>query len=454
MTKDELLLAYYGDDFTGSTDALEFLSRAGIKTVLFIEPPTQEKLSRYTGVQAIGVAGSSRAMTPEEMERELVPAFIALNALNAIHVHYKVCSTFDSSPSIGSIGKAIDIGAEIFPAQFIPLLVAAPALGRYCIFGNLFARMGIGSKGNIYRLDRHPSMRKHPITPADESDLRLHLSRQTSKTIGLIDILQISQSFEEAQSVLNAQSSQIILIDGLYENQLETIGRLIDSCRSDGQSLFTVGSSGVEMALGKYWASGGGVEPAIHWPSLSRTDVILVVSGSRSPISAAQISWAVSRGFVEIGLDTATLISNENEQVEIENCTSKAIAAIQSGKSVIVHTSFGENDPRAEAVRLILKDRQLDRTNITARVFGEALGNIAKAVAADTGIKRIIVAGGDTSSFAARAMGIEAVEMIATLSPGAPLCRAYAPSSPIDGLEVNFKGGQVGREEYYEMALG
>ncbi|WP_420148717.1 nucleotide-binding domain containing protein [Spirosoma sp.] len=50
-------------------------------------------------------------------------------------------------------------------------------------------------------------------------------------------------------------------------------------------------------------------------------------------------------------------------------------------------------------------------------------------------------------------MGIEAVEMIAPLVPGAPLCRATAPGSSLDGVEVNFKGGQVGAENYFGVLL-
>ncbi len=67
MENNRLLIAFYGDDFTGSTDALEFLSRSGIKTVLFIEAPTAAQLERYPGLQAIGVAGMSRTYSPEEM---------------------------------------------------------------------------------------------------------------------------------------------------------------------------------------------------------------------------------------------------------------------------------------------------------------------------------------------------------------------------------------------------
>ena len=76
MNKDQkILLAFYGDDFTGSTDALEFLTRAGAKTVLFIEPPTDHQLSMYQGLDAYGVAGITRSLSPEKMEQTLLPAF-------------------------------------------------------------------------------------------------------------------------------------------------------------------------------------------------------------------------------------------------------------------------------------------------------------------------------------------------------------------------------------------
>ena len=110
----KILLAFYGDDFTGSTDALEFICRAGAKAILFIEPPTAEQLKQYPGLDAYGVAGKTRSLPPDEMEKMLLPAFEQMRATGTKHVHYKVCSTFDSSPTIGSIGKAIDCGAAVF----------------------------------------------------------------------------------------------------------------------------------------------------------------------------------------------------------------------------------------------------------------------------------------------------------------------------------------------------
>ena len=456
---NKLLLAFYGDDFTGSTDALEFLSRAGAKTVLFIGPPTSEQLERYQGLQAIGVAGRTRSMVPADMEKELQPAFKALKKLGAKHVHYKVCSTFDSSPVIGSIGRAIDIGANIFSSQFIPLMVAAPMLGRYCIFGNLFARMGIGSKEAIYRLDRHPSMSHHPITPADESDLRLHLSKQTSKRIALMDILQVELPIAEAGKKLQeiiGDGAEVILFDALHDAQMEGIGQLIDNYSSGDDPLFSVGSSGVEMALGSYWKKQGILQATQTWKNAGKAEPLLVVSGSCSPVTSKQIAWALSQGFAEVTLDTAAIADNRNSISVIENHIAAVVSLIRQGKSVIVHSSLGNDDKRVEKAKDIFTKKGYDEIMInqqTSKLFGSALGRIVRDVVSQTPLKRVVIAGGDTSSYAAREMGIEAVEMIAPLSPGAPLCKAYAPGSPVDGMEVNFKGGQVGTEDYFGIVL-
>jgi len=162
----------------------------------------------------------------------------------------------------------------------------------------------------------------------------------------------------------------------------------------------------------------------------------------------------MQNGFAEIGIDTAAIAKTKDVASVIANDISSAITLIKKGQSVIIHTSRGADDARVETTNEVLGSLGFDAAAVrtkTADLYGTALGQIAKAVAEQTSLKRIVIAGGDTSSFAARAMGIEAVEMIAQLSPGAPLCKAYAPGSPIDGLEVNFKGGQVGKADYFGM---
>ncbi len=424
--KQNILLAFYGDDFTGSTDALEFITRAGAKAVLFIEPPTAEQLQQFPHLDVIGVAGKTRALSPVQMEEILIPAFEQLKASGAKQVHYKVCSTFDSSPAVGSIGKAIDCGAEVFQSKLIPVLGGSPSLGRYCVFGNLFARIGIGSNGKIYRLDRHPSMSTHPVTPADESDLRLHIGRQTEKKIGLIDITQIEQLIEQWTASLTDE--EVVLVDVMDETQLEKIGEWMQEL--DDKTLFSVGGSGVEAALGNYWNKTGLLQPVTQWKQAEKAAPLLVVSGSCSPVTAAQIEWAKANGFEEVTIDAKKTADEGTVDAAVFN---HVAVLLQKQKHVIVHTGSKQT------------------ANLSSEKLGTALGTIAKHAVLHSNVKRVVVAGGDTSSYAARAMEIDAVEMIAPIVSGAPLCKAYSKNDKINGLEVNFKGGQVGGEDYFGL---
>jgi uncharacterized protein YgbK (DUF1537 family) len=430
-TMKELLLAYYGDDFTGSTDALEFLCRAGAKTVLFIEPPTAEQLQLFPEIDAYGVAGKTRSLSPIEMEEVLVDGFIKMKGTNAKHIHYKVCSTFDSSSTVGSIGKVVDIASSIFNNKLIPVIGGTPSLGRYCVFGNLFAQMGIGSNGAIYRLDRHPSMSKHPVTPANESDLRLHLQQQTTNKIGLIDILQLEQPIDQWTSHLQ-DDEKVVLVDALYNHQLTKIGEWLDAQFTGGRSVFSIGGSSVEVALGNYWNSKNIVQSVNQWPHHGKASPLLVISGSCSPVTAAQIAWAKANGFAEVIIDTASVCEQGLVEVALVEQTT---TLLQNGTSVIVHTG-AKGD-----------------SNLPSEKIGTALGILAKYVVKKTGIKRVVVAGGDTSSYAARAMNIDAVEMIAPLVKGAPLCKVHSKDVTMHGLEINFKGGQVGGDNYFGLLL-
>jgi uncharacterized protein YgbK (DUF1537 family) len=442
---NRLLLAFYGDDFTGSTDALEQLTLAGIRTALFIAPPSPEQVAAFGNIQAVGVAGLTRSMKSGALKRELRPVLKQLKALRARHVHYKVCSTFDSSPTIGSVGRVIDLATKIFPGRFIPLLVAAPRLGRYCVFGNLFARFGIGSDGDIHRLDRHPSISKHPITPMTESDLGRHLGRQTRKRIGLFDILKLGLPLKASRAVVREiadNGAEVVLFDALSEEHLFGIGELIDSFGGNRRTLFSVGSSGVETALAAHWRRAGVLDGSASSISRARpVQQILVASGSWSPVTAVQIRSARANGFAECELDVAGLAAGRHATKVVADAAASAIRAVKSDRSVIVHTGVAAPHPRFAAS---MRGR-------SARLIGDALGSVLRAVLAESRVRRICVAGGDTSSYAARALGIQALQMTAVLTPGAPLCRVSAPGASADGCEIVFKGGQVGPENYFEI---
>jgi uncharacterized protein YgbK (DUF1537 family) len=447
----ELLLAYYGDDFTGSTDALEALAGAGLRTVLFLEPPTPAALARFPGLHAVGLAGTSRAMTPPEMDRALPDAFRHLRDLGAPILHYKVCSTFDSSPQIGSIGHAMALGQAVCASPVVPLLVGAPALGRYCVFGNLFARSGLDSEP--YRLDRHPTMAHHPTTPMAESDLRRHLACQTSLPVALLDLLALTDATAAAQRYAALRPAHgAVLFDVLSDDQLPIIGRLIAAESRRTPPLFVLGSSGVEYALTAYWRQAGVLPPPPTFAPLLPVDQLIAVSGTCSPVTDRQIAWALEHGFSEVALATDQLVDPATAAPAVNAACRRGLDLLAAGRSVVVHTCRGPADARRERTLDGLTAQGLDPLQAKAalpHLLGTALGQILGSLLTASGLRRAVIAGGDTSGPVARALGLTALEMRSPLAPGSPLCRATAPGSPLDGLEVVFKGGQVGHPDFF-----
>jgi uncharacterized protein YgbK (DUF1537 family) len=428
-------LAYYGDDFTGSTDVLDVLVRAGIPAVLLLQEPTPALLDRFPDARAVGVAGMSRAKSPEWMDRALPPLFAKLRDLGASFVHYKVCSTFDSSATVGSIGRAIDCAAAVFKNRCVPLVVGAPALKRYTVFGNLFATVS----DTTYRIDRHPTMARHPVTPMDEGDLRLHLAKQTRRKIGLIDTLAVAGGTGAARLEAEiAAGAEIVLIDVLDAASSREAGRLIATTAEPVQ--FIAGSSGVEYVLTAYWESIGRVTAPKALPCLSAAKPLLVVSGSCSPVTSAQITAARAQGFATIALDAARLLETDSE---IERATEAAGAALGRGQSVVVHSAEAPDDTAVKALRARAGSEALNEA------IGTALGTVARRACERQRIGRAVIAGGDTSGVVARILGLTALTFAAPTVPGAPLCRATAESDAVNGIEVVFKGGQIGGPEYF-----
>jgi 3-oxoisoapionate kinase len=450
-----MLLAFYGDDFTGSTDALEAVTRAGLRTLLFFDPPDAVTLGRHPDLQAFGIAGGSRALPPADMARELRPAFASLAASGARVVHYKICSTFDSSPAVGSIGCAIETGLEAFRADVVPLLVGAPVLGRYQVFGTLFARSGLETEPS--RLDRHPTMSRHPVTPMDEADLRLHLGRQTSVPVRLVDVLALDapDGLDTRVDAAIAERPVVVLFDVLTDVHLAIVGRQFVRLAEHQRPLFVVGSSGVEYALAAHLASvpGSGVSPRAL-PPAEPVDRLMTVSGSCSPVTARQIAWALDNGFAEVALDPAELASGG--AVEVRRVVGESVALLEQGRSVIAHAARGPDDPRIGtlAARLAGGGDDAHARLEAGRRIAEALGRILREVTTRLRLRRVVATGGDTSGHVARALGAEALEMIAPMAPGGPLCRVHAEDAAVGGLEIVLKGGQVGTIDFFGRVLG
>ncbi|WP_343586731.1 four-carbon acid sugar kinase family protein, partial [Herbaspirillum sp.] len=333
-----LLLAYYGDDFTGSTDAMEVMTAAGLSTVLFLRTPDQSMLGRFPDARCIGIAGSSRGRSPQWMEEHLPPAFDTLAALRPPLLQYKVCSTFDSSPATGSIGRAIDLGVRAMPGDWSPMVVGAPRLKRYQMFGNLFAAVdGIG-----HRLDRHPTMSRHPVTPMDEADLRRHLGRQTGRRIELVDMVQLRDGASVAHvrlPSLRGKDKPVVLVDVLDEETLREAGRLV--WEEKGAGVFSASSSGLQYALAAYWRAHGWIPAQPSLPQAGPVPVIAAVSGSCSPVTAGQIAWARAHGFAVERMDLPAVLDAATREAELARLVARAGAAIASGRSPLVFSAEG-----------------------------------------------------------------------------------------------------------------
>lgn len=444
------MVTYYGDDFTGSTDVMEALSLGGVPTVLFLDAPTPEQVQNEFGwAKAVGIAGTSRAMSPDEMTAELTPAFQALERLGAPLVHYKICSTFDSSPTVGSIGHAAEIGWQVFNPPVIPLVVGAPRLKRYLVFGNLFATIG----DTTHRLDRHPVMQQHPITPMGEADLRLHLAEQTDMPIGSIDVLQLEgQSQAALRSTFDdlvADGKRIVMLDTINDAHLQQVGGLIWS-RTGGKPVFVVGSSGLEYALALHWQAEGMVAEPEPFPDAGEAGQLLVMSGSAAQFTNTQIQYALDRGYAAMALNTPRLADPATEADEREHTVKQALHHLSTGKNLVIYATRGTDDPIIEQTRQQLASAGLDPATAGNRV-AQQQGIILRELVERTDLKRVCVAGGDTSGFAAKQLGIYALEMVMPIAPGGPLCRARSSKPRFEGLEISLKGGQVGKDNYFHL---
>ena len=457
-TSRPLRLAFYGDDFTGSTDALEVLAFSGLHCALFLSVPTPAQMESLGGFDAIGVAGSSRAMTNAELDAHLPDVFSGLATLPTPLVHYKVCSTFDSAPATGSIGHVMELARDAFRQPLIPIVAATPALGRYCLFGHLFARSG--TDGQVYRIDRHPIMSVHPVTPMHESDLARHLGQQTTMAIGNLPLTRAdaSSGAMAEQVMAMAGSCDAVVLDGLEAGHLTRAGECLQQMASaHAAPLFVVGGSGVEYGLTQYWQEQDGhAAAADRYRQFEAVDQLLVVSGSASRLSATQIQTAVDAGFREVAVDVQALSLVSQAGAAVERLVREVLDALATGASVVMHTARGPDDARIDALIQALQAQGYSADAARhhgGRLVSDRLGEVVDAIVRSHPLRRLVLSGGDTSSRITQVLAPDALEIRARLAPGAPLCRLLSSAPHLQGLELALKGGQMGSADYFVKAL-
>jgi uncharacterized protein YgbK (DUF1537 family) len=440
MTKQTSpLLSYYGDDLTGSTDVMEALAANGVDTVLFMDVPDDALQQRFGHCRAIGLAGTSRSETPGWMDENLTPAFHWLKSLGADICHYKVCSTFDSSPRIGNIGRAVEIGKALFDQPYVPVVVGAPQLKRYTAFGHLFAAY----QGEVYRIDRHPVMSRHPVTPMAEADLRLHLKAQTALKTSLADLSMLAAADADGRiDDVCRDADGTVLFDVDSPESQSQAGRQLWRLKRDG-GWFVAGSSGVEYALLTAWSTAGLTAGRKSFPLPGKAERIAVVSGSVSPTTERQIRHATQNGFTGINLDPLELLG-ENGNATLERAIAAGLDSLKAGGSVILSTALGPSADRGG---------DIDRIPGSRHRLGRLLGAILRRLVEEQNLTRAVIAGGDTSSHALRELHVQALTTLLPLpqTPGSPLCTAHGTYAATNGLQIALKGGQVGSDGYFSQ---
>lgn len=434
-------VTWYGDDFTGATDTLAHVALAGWRSLLFLGVPTPGQLERAGPLDALGIAGAARGMAPDEMTAELRAAGRFLAATGTRILHYKCCSTFDSAPHVGSIGAAVAELRRHMLNPLVPIVGGQPGIGRYCSFANLFARAGAAP--DVHRIDRHPVMRAHPVTPMHEADLRRHLALQGLDGIeslphtvypplrGPADLRAADGWIDDIVNTVDGP----LLLDLVDDEQLPLIGRLLWRAAA-GLPLLAVGPSSVQQAL----THAAGLAPASAPPTLAPAEgPVLVVAGSLSPVTARQIG--ACQRYARHPLSVERLLGDPAyARARIE----AAAGALAQGHNVLLHTD-APDQPLSPA-----------RTAATARATGQLAAGIVRAsAAAGRRLTRLGIAGGDTSSHAALALGLWGLGFHGTLAPGVTVSVARSDDPLTDGLELMLKGGQMGGTTLFDdLVLG
>ncbi|GAB3763396.1 uncharacterized protein YgbK (DUF1537 family) [Microlunatus parietis] len=291
-------VGFYGDDFTGSIDALLQYRRAGLDGVLLTGP--DDLASGLADHAVVGIAGISRSLPADDLATEVAPALVRLRDLDPRVVQYKACSTADSSPETGSVGRVLELARQVFPPAPVPMIFAQPDFGRYTVFGQHFASDG----RRVHRLDRHPIMAHHPVTPIAEADLARLIGRQTWLSVGSVPWTEYADP-DRLATLINSGADAAVICDALTDDHLELVARaaLADPARPR----FMIGSGGLSLGVGRALRQAQGSEGGAAQGSearglgLSKSNQVAPATDARWPSAAARRRAPANRSGTRYG---------------------------------------------------------------------------------------------------------------------------------------------------------
>jgi uncharacterized protein YgbK (DUF1537 family) len=442
-----LRLGAIADDFTGATDLANTVARAGMPVVLCLGVPSGPPPPDVTDeARAVVVALKTRTIPAAAAVEQSLLALDWLRAAGAQQVLLKYCSTFDSTPA-GNIGPVAEALLAALGSDFTVACPAFPGTGRTVYRGHLFV-------GDV--LLSESGMRSHPLTPMTDANLVRVLQAQCRGPIGLVaqptvaaGEAAITARFEQ----LRAQDVRIAIVDALNDEDLRRLGA---ACA--GMPLVT-GGSGIALGLPANWGVEPSTAPQGRPPGGSPA---AIVSGSVSEATRGQVADALARGLPGYAVDPLRAAAGADvvgealthlrphleaqrraqHEAQREAQRDGRAASLPGAPPVLVHASA---DPQQ-----VLRVQERLGAARAAEVVESALAAVA-AQLVHVGVRRLVVAGGETAGAVAQALGVTQLWVGAQIDPGVPWCATTMPTG--EPLHVALKSGNFGSADFFTKAF-
>ncbi len=413
------LLGCIADDFTGATDLASTLVAQGMRTVVL---PGEPRPGQSVPVaDALVVALKSRSVPAGEAVAASLAALRWLQAAGCAQYFFKYCSTFDSTDQ-GNIGPVAEALLDALGATFTLACPAFPANGRSVYRGYLF----VGDQ-----LLSESGMRDHPLTPMTDPSLVRVLSRQIRGDAGLIGYEAVDRGAAAVcteMQALQARGVRIAIADALDERHLRVLG---EAC---ADLALVTGGSGMAMGLPANFRARGWMPS----PDSARLPPVegfrAVVAGSCSVMTRTQVA-AMSRWAPSWFVDPASL---DDPDDAVARALAWALPKLSAGP-VLLH-STAEPERVLEAQRLLGVDAGARIERVLAAI---ACGLV------EAGVRRLVVAGGETSGAVVGALGIAALRIGPVIAPGVP----WTAGEGDRPMWLALKSGNFGDADFFRTAL-
>ena len=418
-----LLLGCIADDLTGATDLANTLARRGMSVVQTIGVPGPGV--SLPAAEAIVVALKSRTIPAKDAVALSLQACRWLKTAGARQFYFKYCSTFDSTDQ-GNIGPVADALVEELDAGLTTVCPAFPETGRTIYLGHLFVGRDLLSDS---------PMRHHPLTPMKDANLMRVLSRQTRARVDLVPITTVRQgasSISASFGYLTRKLVRYAVVDAIEDEDLMTLGA---AC---AEMKLVTGGSGAAIGLPQNFSQAGLIPKREAVAPLDTVGGLgAVVAGSSSQATMGQVAafraehpgWALDPFKVAESLDG-----------EVAAVLSWAKPKLASGP-VLIHAGGTPQEVKAVQDKL---GRERAGTLVE-----QALAKIAQGLV-EAGVRRLVVAGGETSGAVVQALGVKALQIGPQIDPGVPACLALGTPR----LALALKSGNFGLEDFFMKALG